>query len=70
MNTPAPYTMPQPLLQAVVDYLNTQPAGAVRQLLNAIEGECMRQDLERTAAPQQAAKPARRRKAAPEAPTP
>lgn len=44
------YALSQPLLQALVDYLNAQPAGGVRHLLNAIEAECCRQDLEAQAA--------------------
>lgn len=52
MTEPSPraYALSQPLLQAVVDYLNAQPAGGVRHLLNAIEAECCRQDLAAQAA--------------------
>jgi hypothetical protein len=41
------YTLPESILQAIVHSLNQQPAGSVRQLLNAIEAECAKQDKER-----------------------
>lgn len=44
MNT---YTLPQGLLQAIVSNLNEQPAFKTRELLNAVEAECSRQDQER-----------------------
>lgn len=44
------YTLPVALLQAIVNNLSAQPAGAVRGLLNAIEAESTRQDSERAAA--------------------
>lgn len=44
------YTLPAELLQAIVNHLNQQPAGAVRPLLNAIEVECVRQDRARAEA--------------------
>ena len=44
MNQPKRYSLPEPLLQAVVTVLNEQPARLVRGLLNAIEAECVQQD--------------------------
>lgn len=41
------YTLAAELLQAIVHNLNSQPAASTRGLLNAIEGECTRQDRER-----------------------
>lgn len=41
---PPTYTLPADLLQAIVHHLNTQPAGIVRGMLNAVEAECLRQD--------------------------
>jgi hypothetical protein len=41
------YTLSEHLLQAVVSTLNELPAGRVRPLLNAIEGECVQQDKAR-----------------------
>ncbi|MEO8804631.1 MAG: hypothetical protein ABI433_01000 [Burkholderiaceae bacterium] len=40
------YAIKTDLLQAIVSSLSSQPAGAVRGLLNAIESECVRQDQE------------------------
>lgn len=40
------YRLPVGLLQAVVNYLNTRPCIETRALMNAIEGEAQRQDLE------------------------
>jgi hypothetical protein len=54
ISEPKAYPLSQPLLQALVDYLNAQPAGGVRHLLNAIEAECSRQDLKAAAAPETA----------------
>lgn len=44
------YSLPTPLVQAIVQVLNEMPARATRALLNAIEAECLRQD-EAAAAP-------------------
>lgn len=44
------YTLPAPLLQAIVDYLNGQPAREVRDFLNIIEVACLQQDAQRKAA--------------------
>lgn len=41
------YRLPAQLLQAIVSTLNELPARQVRALLNAIEGECLRQDAAR-----------------------
>lgn len=41
------YTLAAELLQAIVHNLNSQPAASTRGLLNAIEGECARQDKQR-----------------------
>lgn len=38
------YTLSAPLVQAMVDVINQQPARQVRELLNLIEAECKRQD--------------------------
>lgn len=53
MQSPEPvaYTLPETLLQAIVNHLNGQPAGQVRHLLNAIEAECMGQDAARLPEP-------------------
>lgn len=48
------YTLPDSLLQPIVAYLNAQPAGQTRQLLNALEAEVNRQDQDRAAATAQA----------------
>jgi hypothetical protein len=42
------YSIPQNLLQAIVSNISEQPAYKVRDLLNAIEAECSKQDQERT----------------------
>lgn len=47
------YTLKASLLQAVVNNLAQQPAGAVRHLLNAIEAECQQQDAQRLQAAEQ-----------------
>jgi hypothetical protein len=45
MNEPVRrYSVPEPLLQAVVNVLNMLPAGQVRSLLNQLEAECVEQD--------------------------
>ncbi len=54
------YTLPQPLLQAIANNLNAQPAAHSRELLNAIEAECTRQDAERAQAAQAAQREALR----------
>jgi hypothetical protein len=41
------YVIGETLLQAVVSALNEMPAARVRQLLNAIESECVTQDRAR-----------------------
>ena len=61
MTEPRRYSLPEPLLQAVVAVLNEQPARAVRGLLNAIEVECLQQDQSQAHAPLQT--PGRGRKA-------
>lgn len=38
------YSLPADLVQAIVHCLNTQPAGNVRGLLNALEAEVVTQD--------------------------
>ena len=38
------YSINEQLLQAIVNQLNQQPAGATRGLLNAIEQTCFEQD--------------------------
>lgn len=53
MTEPRRYSLPEPLLQAVVDVLNEQPARVVRGLLNAIEVECLQQDQAAASAPLQ-----------------
>lgn len=45
--SPNTYAIPEPLLAATIDLLNRLPAGQARQLLNALEAECTRQDRER-----------------------
>lgn len=50
--TPAPYTLSQPVMQAIVDVLGALPASQVRLLLNAIEAECAPQDAARCALPE------------------
>lgn len=47
MNEATTYQVPQVLLQAIVDNLNSQPAANTRPLLNAIEAECAKQDQAR-----------------------
>jgi hypothetical protein len=66
MNEALRYSLPEPLLQAIVNLLNELPAGRVRPLLNAIEGECLQQD--QAAATVQTPAPSQRRKK--RAPTP
>lgn len=43
------YKVPADLLQAVINVLNTQPAGNTRMLLNAIEHITVQQDEEEVA---------------------
>lgn len=38
------YVLPEPLVQGIVHYLNTQPAGAVRMMLNDLEALCQEQE--------------------------
>jgi len=64
LNAPRRYSLPEPLLQAVVSELNELPARRVRGLLNALEMECMQQDQAAEAAPVQA--PGRRARSAKE----
>lgn len=40
------YSLPEPLLQAVVNVLNDLPARVSRPLLNGIEVECAAQDAQ------------------------
>lgn len=47
MINPNTYVIGENLLQAVVSALNEMPAARVRQLLNAIESECVTQDRSR-----------------------
>lgn len=44
------YTIQESLLQAIVSYLLTKPAGETRTMLNTLEAECLRQDAEKKAA--------------------
>jgi hypothetical protein len=44
MGEPRRYSLPEPMVQAIVNVLNELPAGHVRPLLNAIEAECLQQD--------------------------
>jgi len=48
MNLPT-YTIPEPLMQSIVNTLNELPAGRVRPILNALESECAQQDQARAA---------------------
>jgi hypothetical protein len=65
MGDPRRYHLPEPLIQAIVNLLNELPAGRVRPLLNAIEGECLQQDQAATATVQTPAPAPRRKKRAP-----
>jgi hypothetical protein len=44
MDQPRQYSLPEPLLQQIVNILNELPARIVRPVLNAIEAETAAQD--------------------------
>lgn len=44
MQNPTAYTFSSELVQAVINQLNQAPAYQTRALLNALEGECLKQD--------------------------
>lgn len=50
MMNPVYYSLPAPLVQAIVSQLNEMPAKMSRGLLNAIEFECSEQDKARSQA--------------------
>jgi hypothetical protein len=66
MRDPRRYSLPEPLLQAIVNALSELPARVSRGLLNAIEGECLQQDAQSEAEVQT---PARRPRAKTGGPT-